>query len=164
MQVLKIFLDNAFPVPLLKVPSAIRCLDLSSSRQKLAVVDEHSTLLVYDVKTSEMLFQEPNANSVAWNTSCEDMLCFSGSNTLNIKASNFPTHQQKLQGFVVGFSGSKIFCLHIYSMSTIEVPQSAPMYQYLDKKMFRLVLIYLRHYLNPFLFNETDRMQLGRLM
>lgn len=42
-----------------------------------------------------------------------------------------------LQGFVVGFSGSKIFCLHIYSMSTIEVPQSAPMYQYLDKKMFK---------------------------
>ncbi|XP_050737940.1 intraflagellar transport protein 122 homolog [Eriocheir sinensis] len=136
-QVLKIFLDNAFPVPLLKVPSAIRCLDLSSSRQKLAVVDEHSTLLVYDVKTLEMAFQEPNANSVAWNTSCEDMLCFSGSNTLNIKASTFPTHQQKLQGFVVGFSGSKIFCLHIYSMSTIEVPQSAPMYQYLDKKLFK---------------------------
>ncbi|KAK3882424.1 hypothetical protein Pcinc_013198 [Petrolisthes cinctipes] len=136
-QVLKIFLDNAFPVPLLKVPSAIRCLDLSSSRRKLAVVDEHSTLLVYDVKSSELLYQEPNANSVAWNTSCEDMLCFSGSNTLNIKASNFPTHQQKLQGFVVGFSGSKIFCLHIYSMSTIEVPQSAPMYQYLDKKMYK---------------------------
>ncbi|MCL4121553.1 UNVERIFIED_CONTAM: hypothetical protein GTU68_061156, partial [Idotea baltica] len=64
------------------------------------------------------------------------MLCFSGNNTLNIKASSFPTHQQKLQGFVVGFSGSKIFCLHIYNMSTIEVPQSAPMYQYLDKKMF----------------------------
>ncbi|XP_066967390.1 intraflagellar transport protein 122 homolog isoform X2 [Macrobrachium rosenbergii] len=136
-QVLKIFLDNAFPVPLLKIPAAIRCLDLSASRKKLAVVDEHSTLLVYDVNTSELLFEEPNANSVAWNTSCEDMLCFSGNNTLNIKASNFPTHQQKLQGFVVGFSGSKIFCLHIYSMSTIEVPQSAPMYQYLDKKMYK---------------------------
>ncbi|XP_045581276.1 intraflagellar transport protein 122 homolog [Procambarus clarkii] len=136
-QVLKIFLDNAFPVALLKVPAAIRCLDLSSSRNKLAVVDEHSTLLVYSVNNSELLFQEPNANSVAWNTSCEEMLCFSGSNTLNIKASNFPTHQQKLQGFVVGFSGSKIFCLHIYSMSTIEVPQSAPMYQYLDKNMYK---------------------------
>ncbi|XP_047473268.1 intraflagellar transport protein 122 homolog [Penaeus chinensis] len=136
-QVLKIFLDNAFPVSLLKVPAAIRCLDLSSSRNKLAVVDEHNTLLVYEVKTSELLFQEPNANSVAWNTSCEDMLCFSGNSTLNIKAANFPSHQQKLQGFVVGFSGSKIFCLHIYSMSTIEVPQSAPMYQYLDKKMYK---------------------------
>ena len=41
------------------------------------------------------------------------------------------------KGFVVGFSGSKIFCLHIYSMSTIEVPQSAPMYQYLDKNMYK---------------------------
>jgi len=40
-------------------------------------------------------FQEPNANSVAWNSNCEDMLCFSGNNILSIKASNFPVHQQK---------------------------------------------------------------------
>jgi len=40
------------------------------------------------------------------------------------------------QGFVVGFTGSKIFCLHVYAMSTVEVPQSAPMYQYLEKKEF----------------------------
>ena len=39
-----------------------------------------------------------------------------------------------MMGFVVGFSGSKIFCLHVYSMTTIEVPLSAAMYQYLDKK------------------------------
>lgn len=67
--------------------------------------------------------QEPNANSVAWNTQCEDMLCFSGNGYLNIKASNFPVHQQKLQGFVVGYNGSKIFCLHVYAMSAVEVPQ-----------------------------------------
>nr|XP_055198995.1 intraflagellar transport protein 122 homolog isoform X2 [Nyctereutes procyonoides] len=81
--------------------------------------------------------QEPNANSVAWNTQCEDMLCFSGGGYLNIKASTFPVHQQKLQGFVVGYNGSKIFCLHVFSMSAVEVPQSAPMYQYLDRKMFK---------------------------
>lgn len=67
--------------------------------------------------------QEPNANSVAWNTQCEAMLCFSGNGYLNIKASNFPVHQQKMQGFMVGFNGSKIFCLHVYSMSAVEVPQ-----------------------------------------
>ena len=132
-QVLKIFLNNAFPVPLLKIGSAIRCLDLNSNRHKLAVVDENNDLLVYTVPEAELQYKESNANSVAWNTSSEDMLCFSGNDTLNIKAGNFPTHQQKLQGFVVGFSGSKIFCLHVYSMSTIEVPQSAPMYQYLDQ-------------------------------
>ena len=47
------------------------------------------------------------------------MLCYSGNNTLSIKAGGFPPHQQKMLGFVVGFSGSKIFCLHVYSMTTI---------------------------------------------
>ncbi|KAL4226474.1 hypothetical protein ACF0H5_014457 [Mactra antiquata] len=136
-QILKLFVDNPFPILLLKQSTSVRCLDMSASRTRLAVVDEHNTCLVYDINTKELLFQEPNANSVAWNTHYEDMLCFSGNGLLNIKASNFPVHQQKLQGFVVGFSGSKIFCLHIYSMSSVDVPQSAPMYQYLEKKLFK---------------------------
>ncbi|XP_045145788.1 intraflagellar transport protein 122 homolog isoform X1 [Echinops telfairi] len=136
-QILKIFVDNLFAIVLLKQATAVRCLDMSASRNKLAVVDENDTCLVYDIHTKELLFQEPNANSVAWNTQCEDMLCFSGGGYLNIKASTFPVHQQKLQGFVVGYNGSKIFCLHVFSMSAVEVPQSAPMYQYLDRKMFR---------------------------
>ena len=37
-----------------------------------------------------------------------------------------------LQGFVVGFKGSKIFCLHYISMQTIDVPQSASLKRYLD--------------------------------
>ncbi|XP_023209528.1 intraflagellar transport protein 122 homolog [Centruroides sculpturatus] len=135
-QVVKIFVDNPFPLPILKIPSAIRCLDLSAARRKLAIVDDMGTCLVFDINTKELLFQEPNANSVAWNSQNEDMLCFSGAGYLNIKAGNFPTHQQKLQGFVVGFCGSKIFCLHYNNMSSIEVPQSTPMYQYLEKKMF----------------------------
>ncbi|NXM73887.1 IF122 protein, partial [Serilophus lunatus] len=136
-QILKIFVDHALAIVLLRQAAAVRCLDLSASRSKLAVVDENDTCLVYDIHTKELLFQEPNANSVAWNTQCEDMLCFSGGGYLNIKASNFPVHQQKLQGFVVGYNGSKIFCLHVFSMSAVEVPQSAPMYQYLERKMFQ---------------------------
>nr|XP_055048368.1 intraflagellar transport protein 122 homolog isoform X1 [Misgurnus anguillicaudatus] len=135
--ILKIFVDNPFAITLLKQNTSVRCLDMSISRSKLAVVDEHNTCLVYDIHTKELLFQEPNANSVAWNTQCEEMLCFSGSGYLNIKASNFPVHQQKLHGFVVGYNGSKIFCLHVYSMAAVEVPQSAPMYQYLERGMFQ---------------------------
>ncbi|XP_051524720.1 intraflagellar transport protein 122 homolog isoform X2 [Myxocyprinus asiaticus] len=135
--ILKIFVDNPFAIMLLKQNTSVRCLDMSTSRSKLAVVDEHNTCLVYDIHTKELLFQEPNANSVAWNTQCKDMLCFSGSGYLNIKASNFPVHQQKLQGFVVGYNGSKIFCLHVYSMAAVEVPQSSPMHQYLECRMFQ---------------------------
>ena len=35
-----------------------------------------------------------------------------------------------VQGFVVGFKGSKIFCLHFLQMQTVDVPQSASMHRY----------------------------------
>lgn len=134
--VMKIFVDNSFPVTLIKQATAVRCLDLSCRRKKLAVVDETSNLLVYDLDTQALLYQEPNANSVAWNTEMEDMLAYSGNNMLCIKTGTFPPHMQKLQGFVVGFKGSKIFCLHYISMQTIDVPQSASLYRYIEKKDF----------------------------
>ena len=55
-------------------------------------------LKVYDLNNKQLMYQEPNANSVAWNTQFEDMLCYSGTNTLGIKASDFPAHQQKVNG------------------------------------------------------------------
>lgn len=136
--------------------------------------------------TKEKIFEEKNANSVAWNSEFEDMFCYSGNGMLSIKTGDFPLHQQKLQGFVVGFKvgrdlmesshmrgtyygsslswshppsfydpaspspmsgsapsqqGSKIFCLHYVSMQTIDVPQSASMYRYLERK----VSVWLRH-------------------
>ena len=36
-----------------------------------------------------------------------------------------------MQGFVVGFKGAQVFCLHFDSMQAIEVPQSASMQRYL---------------------------------
>ena len=84
----------------------MRCLDLSSNRTKLAVVDENACVLVYNLITKELVFEEKNANSVAWNSEFEDMFCFSGNGMLSIKTGDFPLHQQKLQGFVVGFKVS----------------------------------------------------------
>lgn len=49
---------------------------------------------------------------------------------------DFPAHVQILSGFVVGFMGSKVFCLNDSTMNTLDVPLSAPMYQYIDKKMY----------------------------
>ena len=135
-QTCRIFIDNPFPIKLVKHPLSIRCLDLSASRDKLAVVDDSSIVTVYDLKSGAALFEEPNASSVAWNTELDDMLCFSGNGMLSIKTGAFPLHQQRQQGFVVGFKGSKIFCLHYVAMQTVDVPQSASLYRYLDKKDF----------------------------
>lgn len=135
--VLKIFIDNRFPIQLVKHEAPIRCLDLSATRKKVAVVDENSKIVVYDLITQQVLFTDSNANSVAWNTEMEDMFCFSGNGQLSIKTGDFPLHRQPLQGFVVGFKGSKIFCLHFLSMQTIDVPQSASMHRYLEKRDFQ---------------------------
>ena len=41
---------------------------------KLAVVDDNNVLLVYDVTKKELLYQEPSAGSVAWNSQFEVMV------------------------------------------------------------------------------------------
>ncbi|KAF8070897.1 5-methyltetrahydropteroyltriglutamate--homocysteine methyltransferase [Scenedesmus sp. PABB004] len=172
--VLKLYVDNAFPIPLIQHGSSIRCLDLSSSRRKLALVDDTNSVVVYDLHTKarpgggadlghhgaqpgrrgaprsqrrrsttpgarasaaarvssqEVLFEEKGANSVAWNSHFEDMLCFSGNGQLVIKTGDFPLHAQKMQGFV----GCKVFCLQSVSVATIDVPQSSSMARYLER-------------------------------
>jgi intraflagellar transport protein 122 len=135
-QVLQIFIDNPFPVPLIGQGSSIRCLDLNCTRTKLAVVDEENICSVYNISTKELIYQEPKANSVAWNIEHEEMLCYSGNGILSFKAGNNPPHHQQMQGFVVGFKGSKIFCLNVNHISSVDVPQSAALEKYIAKHEF----------------------------
>ena len=37
---------------------------------------------------------------------------------------------------MVGFVGSRIFCLHIYSLSSTDIRQSTPMYERLERQLF----------------------------
>lgn len=66
----------------------------------------------------------------------EDMLAYTGNDTLYIKTREMPASQQRLPGYVVGFKGPKIFCLHSTAMNTIDVPQSSTFYRFLEKKDF----------------------------
>ena len=135
--VLKIFVDNPFPIKLIsKQKEAIRCLDLSASRNKLAVIDGTNSCSVYDLQTREMLFKEDHAESVAWNSELEDMLCLSGEGCLTVKTGKFPIHARKQKGVVVSFTGSKIFCLDGTAMVTVDMPHSQTLYRYLEEKDF----------------------------
>ena len=134
--VLKIFLDSPFPIPLIKHPTSIRCLDFNSGRSKIAVVDDQNVCSVYDTQSKELMYQEPNANSVAWNSEVEDMICFSGNGTLSVKVANFSIYQQKLNGFVVGYKGSRVFSLEVYRMTTLDIPQTPTMERYIEKLDF----------------------------
>ena len=47
--VLKIFVDNPFPIVLMKHIFSVKCVDISLYKQKIALVDEKSNLLVFDL-------------------------------------------------------------------------------------------------------------------
>ncbi|KYN32363.1 hypothetical protein ALC56_13220 [Trachymyrmex septentrionalis] len=130
--VMKIYLDNPFPAHIAKVEDAVRCLDISSLKEKMAVVSEAGILSVFDLCTGEKLQEFQNVNSVAFNIAFEDIMCFAGNNYLAIKVANFSEYRQKFSGFVVGHNGSKLYCLNGSSIMTLEVPLSLFMYQYID--------------------------------
>jgi len=135
--VFQIFVDSLFPVLLHKQANSIRYIDMSMNKRKIAVIDDNLTLYVYSLKNNQLLLQEPNATSVAWNTAYEDMLAFSGNGNLNIIASNFVSQKQRLQGFVIGFNGSNIFYLNVLSVSSIEISHSETVLKYIEKKLFK---------------------------
>lgn len=47
----QVYVDNPFPIPLIQHTCSVRCLDMSASRNKLALVDETSSVVVYDLTT-----------------------------------------------------------------------------------------------------------------
>lgn len=136
-EVLKLFVDNPFPVQLIKIPSAVRCVDLSCDKTRLAVVDDHLNLYVYKVESKDVLYQETKVTSVAFNSELDDVLAFSKEdNVLLIKTGDFPAVTQKLTGIIVGFKNSKVFVLQGTVMNTIDVPQSGTLLKFVECKAF----------------------------
>jgi intraflagellar transport protein 122 len=56
-QVWRIFLDNPLPILVTTVLSSVRCLDLNSTRTKLAIVDDAGRLVVRDLVNDVLLYQ-----------------------------------------------------------------------------------------------------------
>lgn len=119
--IVKIYLDNPFPAHLTKIEGSVRCLDISSLKEKLAVVSEYGVLYVFDLYTEEKLQEFQDVNSVAFNSNFEDIMCFSGGEYLAIKVGNFTEYRQKFSGFVVGHNRSKVYCLNGSCIVTVEV-------------------------------------------
>ena len=95
--IFEIFVDSSFPVQLIKLSNPVRYLDMSMRKQKLAAIDDNMTLFVYNLKSGDLIFQQPNATSVAWNSCYEDMLAYSSGGEVSIIVSNFPPQKHRLQ-------------------------------------------------------------------
>ncbi|XP_027848854.1 intraflagellar transport protein 122 homolog [Aphis gossypii] len=135
-QVLMLHVNSLVVQQLFNVNKSVRCFDVNISMDKAAIVDDENKCSFFDMKSKKLLFQESDITSVVWNSKFSDMACFSGKHIFNIKVNEFPAHQQRIIGHVIGMWGSKIFSLNDSIVSVIEVALSVPLYQCLEKKYF----------------------------
>lgn len=54
--VVRIFIDNAFPIPIIKQTTSIKSVDMSADKKKIVVIDDFESMFVYDVLSKKQLF------------------------------------------------------------------------------------------------------------
>jgi len=102
-QVLKLFVDNSFPIQLYRSTVAILKCELNVSKKKLAILDLNKNLVGIDLISQSQLFQEVNVNSFAWNSDLEDSIAFASGGLISIKTGNLPALTQKSDANIIGF-------------------------------------------------------------
>ena len=135
---LKIFIDNSFPILLYRASSAVVKCDINVSKKKLAVLDLYKNLVGYDLITQTQLFQEVNINSFSWNSDLEDSLAFSSNGIISIKTGNLPPLTQKSEASIIGFEGFQLFVIKNDNISVMDVSQSSTLLKYIEKKEYAM--------------------------
>jgi intraflagellar transport protein 122 len=149
--VVKVFVDNPFPLEMTRRPAAVVHADINIYRTILATVDANNTLTITDLRTQEALFTAPNVVSAFFNSEVEDLLCITGTDSAisvlsgarsaqavedtgsGRRSSSLPELQeQHIQGAALGFRGQKIYCLNRGTIVGVDVPQSSNMQRALD--------------------------------
>lgn len=140
--VLKIFVDNPFPLELTKKTDYVICASLSLHRDKIATVDSKKVLMVSMLKTQEVVFTADNVVSVCFNSEVDDIFCYTGESSMFVVSGVAPkssagsqqpdAQEQNLSGKAVEFSGQKIYCLNKGAISIVDVPQGNNILKLLD--------------------------------
>ena len=134
----KIYVDNPFPVELMKRDKKIVCADSSLYRTKIASVDSTNRLTVTDLKSQETVFQAEGVVSVCFNSEVDDLMCYTTATNIfvlsgvGVRGSLNEPEEQHTQGFAVGFQGQKIYCLYRGVIQAIDVPQGANIQRAID--------------------------------
>jgi intraflagellar transport protein 122 len=133
--VLKIYVDNAFPVDVWKGENAMTLIDRTGDRRKLALVDAEAHLRVVDARSKELVFQAEGVSSCRFNAQFDDTLCYSRNDRdeLLVKTGDHDPRTHKVSGKVVGFVGAKLFVARDLKIESLDVPQSEDLKQFIGK-------------------------------
>lgn len=137
-QVLKIFVDNSFPIQLYRASVGIVKCDLNVTKKKLAVLDLNKNLIGFDLITQSQLFQELSVNSFSWNSDLEDSIAFESNGMTSIKTGGLAPLTQKSDAEVIGFEGFQVFVNKNGCISVLDISQSSTLVKYVEKKEFQM--------------------------
>ncbi|KXS11002.1 hypothetical protein M427DRAFT_115320 [Gonapodya prolifera JEL478] len=135
--VIEVFLGTSVLLPIVQVSAEVKALDISSSRQKIAVIDSAQVLQIHDLRSKELLFQEPGVEAVVWNPDYDGLLCYSSACFLHVKVEDLPSHPQRVQGKVVAVVGSRAFCLSGLNLYNTNVALTTLLDMFLEARDFQ---------------------------
>ena len=133
--VLKIYVNNAFPVDVWQGESAVKLIDRTGDRRKLAVVNDSNELKVVDTRSKEMVFSAEGVSACRFNAQFDDTLCYSRNDRdeLLVKTGDHDPKVHKVSGSVVGFVGAKLFVARDLKIESLDLPQSEALKQFIGK-------------------------------
>ena len=137
-QVLKLFVDNSFPIQLYRSSVGVVKCDLNVSKKKIAILDQNKNLIGYDLITQTQTFQEVNVNSFAWNSDLEDTIAFSSGGQISIKTANMSPLTQKSEAIIIGFEGFQLFVNKEDSITVMDISQSSTLVKFVEKKDYAM--------------------------
>lgn len=146
--VLKLFLDNPFPLELTRKPKPVVNVDISLDRTKLSTVDFDGKLSIIDLTTQEVLYSENDVISGCFNIEVDDMFCYTGRSSIFVLSGlgqkkkqdeEFTGYEppqpqeQFISGTAIGFQAQKIFCVYRGTIVGVDVPQGQNMMKAIDR-------------------------------
>lgn len=137
-QCMKLFIDNPFPIQILKISAAIHHMHFNCLRTKLAVVDESNNLTVFDIKNNcSVVFTEPDVNIALFEANSPDIIAYTTTTgLLNVKTESLPPFQQPCKGVLLSIECGQMFLLSGKKVISVDVPHSHALYRYIGMKDF----------------------------
>jgi intraflagellar transport protein 122 len=124
--VIKVFVDNPFPLELTKRATPVVQLDINIYRTILASVDSEGVLAVTDLRTQEVLFTAPGVASACFNTEVEDLICITsvgGSISVLSGARSLASSSSSSGGGEDGMAGAGAGGAYPHSRSAASLPE-----------------------------------------
>lgn len=137
-QCVKLFVDNPFPIQMVKIAAPVHSLNMNCLRTKLAVVDENNNLTVFNLANKNVVeYTEPDVNAALFDSNNADIIAYSTTKgMINVKTEQLPPFQQPIRGHLIAIEGGQMFLLHGTRVMSVDIPHSHALYRYIGQKDF----------------------------